>query len=266
MSFREFLDFSGVNVGGTEIITTETKAKMLFSLKKYIEWGGFPEAFFTEEIYRRRLLNQYFEDIVYKDIVDRYGTNPGKTKELAVYFLTNVSNPVSARSARNALGLGLETISEYASYMAEAYLLYAVPIYSHSLKVQSANPKKIYCIDPGLRNAVAFKFSEDKGRLAENLVFIELKRRGKEVFYWKSEDGGVDFIVKEGIKPTEAMQVCWNPAEERTKKRETKSLIRAMDEFNLDKGLVITEDTETTEELGRKKISFIPIWKWLLKQ
>ncbi|MCG7850830.1 MAG: ATP-binding protein, partial [ANME-2 cluster archaeon] len=176
MSFGEFLGFSGVHVTNTDIINTKTRSKVLFSLKKYLEWGGFPEVFFINENFKRRLLNQYFEDIIYKDIVDRYGTNSVKTKELGVYLLTNIANPLSMRNARNALGFGLETISDYIAYMVEAYLLYAVPIYSPSLKVQSANLKKIYCIDTGLRNAVSFKFSEDIGRLAENAVFVELKR------------------------------------------------------------------------------------------
>ncbi|MCD4808342.1 MAG: ATP-binding protein, partial [Methanosarcinales archaeon] len=198
LSFREFLLFSDIQINNTEIISTQTRSKVLFGLKKYLEWGGFPEVFFVDDNYKRRLLNQYFDDIIYKDIVDRYNTNPGKTKELAVYLLTNIANPFSMRKTRNALGFGLETISEYIAYMTEAYLLYAVPIYSPSLKVQSVNPKKIYCIDTGLRNAVSFKFSEDRGRLAENAVFVELKRRKKEVFYWKSDAGEVDFIVKDG--------------------------------------------------------------------
>ncbi len=265
MNFKEFLDFSGVTVASTEIITTDTKSKVLFFLKRYMEYGGFPEVFFADETYKRRLLNQYFEDIIYKDIVDRYGTNSQKTKELAVYFLTNISNQVSMRNIRNALGLGLETISDYTSYMVEAYLIYALSMYSPSLKVQSTNPKKIYGIDTGLRNAVSFKFSEDLGRIAENAVFIELKRRGKEVFYWKSNEGEVDFILKHGLKPTEAIQVCWNLEDEGTRKREIKALQSALKEFNLDKGIVITEDTEVTEDTNGKKILFIPIWKWLLK-
>ena len=264
MSFREFLDFSGVRVNKTEIASTETRSKVLFGLKKYLEWGGFPEVFFTDENYKRRLLNQYFEDIIYKDIVDRYGTNPGKTRELGVYLLTNIANPVSKRKLRNALGFGLDTISDYIAYMSEAYLLHAVPLYSPSLKVQSANPKKIYCIDTGLRNAVSFKFSEDLGRLAENAVFVELKRRAKEVFYWKSAAREVDFIVRSGLQIEEAIQVCWNLDHERTRKRETRALYSAMETFNLDKGIVITEDAEEMEEVGGKQIFFVPIWKWFL--
>lgn len=264
LSFREFLDFSGIHVDNAEIISTETRSKVLFNLKKYLEWGGFPEIFFTNENYKRRLLNQYFEDIVYKDIVDRYGTNSVKTKELGVYLLTNIANSLSMRNARNALGFGLETISDYIAYMVEAYLLYAVPIYSPSLKIQSANPKKIYCIDTGLRNAVSFKFSEDVGRLAENAVFVELKRHKQDVYYWKNNIGEVDFIVKDGLWPVEAIQVCWNLDDERTKKREVRALWSAMTEFDLDKGFIITEDTEGLEEIDGKQIYFIPMWKWFL--
>ncbi|HUW68292.1 MAG TPA: ATP-binding protein [Candidatus Nanoarchaeia archaeon] len=264
LSFREFLDFSGIHVDNAEIISTETRSKVLFNLKKYLEWGGFPEIFFTNENYKRRLLNQYFEDIVYKDIVDRYGTNSMKTKELGVYLLTNIANSLSMRNARNALGFGLETISDYIAYMVEAYLLYVVPIYSPSLKIQSANPKKIYCIDTGLRNAVSFKFSEDVGRLAENAVFVELKRHKQEVYYWKNNIGEVDFIVKDGLWPVEAIQVCWNLDDERTKKREVRALWSAMTEFDLNKGFIITEDTEGLEEIDGKQIYFIPMWKWFL--
>jgi predicted AAA+ superfamily ATPase len=266
VSYHEFLDFSGIAIKNTEIITTETKSKVLFHLKKYLEFGGFPEVFFIDENYKRRLLNQYFEDMIYRDIVDRYSTNPAKTKELAVYLLTNFANPVSMRNVRNALGLGLETISMYTAYMVEAYLFFMVPIYSPSLKVQSVNPKKIYCIDTGLRNAVSFKFSEDLGRAAENAVFIELKRREKEVFYWKGNGGEVDFIVKEGLDVDEAIQVCWDPEDEHTRKRETKALYRAMEEFDLHRGIVVTEDYEMEEETAGRRIFFRPLWKWLLEQ
>ena len=170
------------------------------------------------------------------------------------------------RNVRNALGFGLETISDYMSYMVEAYLLYAVPIYSPSLKIQSANPKKIYCIDTGLRNAVSFKFSDDIGRLAENAVFVELKRHKQEAYYWKNNIGEVDFIVKEELQPAEAIQVCWNLDEERTKKREIRAICSAMKDLNLDRGIIITEDTQSVEETDGKQIYFIPMWKWFLNQ
>ncbi|MBU4451633.1 MAG: DUF4143 domain-containing protein, partial [Nanoarchaeota archaeon] len=184
-----------------------------------------------------------------------------------IYLMTNICNPLSIRNLRNISGLGIQTISEYISFMAEAYLIYQVSIYSSSLKVQSANPKKIYSIDTGLRNAVSFKFSEDIGRLAENVVFIELKRRGKEVFYWKDETGGeVDFIIKKGLKPSEAIQVCWNLKNEGTINREIKPLCNALNKFKLDAGLIITDNLEKEETIDGKKIVFVPLWKWLLSK
>lgn len=264
LSFKEFLKFRGIEAANLNVITDKTRSKILFSLGKYIEFGGFPEVFFKEEHYKRRLLNQYFEDIIYKDIVERYKTDPVKTKEVGVYLLTNAGNCISLRNIRNVTGLGIQTLSDYLSYMAEVYLIYQVPIYSHSLKEQSVNPKKIYCIDTGLRNAVSFKVSDDAGRLFENCVFIELKRRGKQVYYWK-KGGEVDFLVKEGLKVKEAIQVCWRMDDEKTKKREVRSLLNAMDEFKLKSGLIITESFEGLEKIdGGRSIVYVPLWKWLL--
>lgn len=117
-----------------------------------------------------------------------------------------------------------------------------------------------------MRNAVSFKISEDCGRLAENLVFIELKRRGKDVYYWKNGKVEVDFVVKEGLKPTEVLQVCWDITNKKTKKREIKGLITALKTFNLKKGIIITEDYFGTEIVEEKKITFVPLWKWLLSE
>lgn len=264
LSFKEFLKFQGIEAANLNVITDETRSLILFNLKKYLEFGGFPEVFFKEEYHKRRLLNQYFEDIIYKDIVERYKTDPVKTKEIGVYLLTNMGNFLSLRNIRNVTGLGIQTLSEYLSYMAEVYLIYQVPIYSHSLKEQSVNLKKIYCIDTGLRNAVSFKISDDSGRLFENCVFIELKRRGKDVYYWK-EGGEVDFLIKDGLKIKEAIQACWQIDDEKTKKREVRSLLNAMDTFKLKSGLIITGNFEGAEKIGGMDIIYMPLWKWLLQ-
>jgi predicted AAA+ superfamily ATPase len=140
-----------------------------------------------------------------------------------------------------------------------------MPIFSYSIKAQQINPKKIYCVDTGLRNAVGFRFSEDIGRIAENAVFVHLKRTGKNVFYWRNDKGQeIDFIVKEKFKPSVAIQVCWNFTED-VKERELESLIAGMQKLKLSTGYVLTEDFEAEERVGRKKIIFIPLWKWFLE-
>ena len=119
-------------------------------------------------------------------------------------------------------------------------------------------------MDTGLRNAVSFKFSEDIGRAIENLVFIELKRRSSqtEIYYWKNR-GEVDFVIKNGMKVEELIQVYYSTNEE-TEKREVSALVDAMDEFGLAEGLIITDDIEREEEIEGRRIVFMPLWKWLL--
>jgi len=128
-------------------------------------------------------------------------------------------------------------------------------------------PRKIYCIDTGLRNAVSFRFMEDKGKQYENIVAVELKRQGKEIYYWKSEKHlEVDFVIKENLEPKQLIQVSWNIENSKTKNRETKALAAAMDEFNLNYGVIITEDYENEEHIGEKQIIYKPLWKWLLEK
>ncbi len=134
--------------------------------------------------------------------------------------------------------------------------------FSYKLKVQHQKNKKAYAIDTGLRNSVSFNLSEDLGRLYENIVFIELKRRNQDVYYWKN-NYEIDFIIKKGLKISELIQVCHTP-ENDTKKRETKALLKGMEFFKLKNSIVITEDYEAREKIQNKTIKFIPLWKWLL--
>jgi predicted AAA+ superfamily ATPase len=145
-----------------------------------------------------------------------------------------------------------------------------VKVFSKSIKKQEKVPRKVYCIDCGLPNVVGLRFSENIGRLAENLVFLELiqehfKNPLVEVYYWKDYSGReVDFVVKSGLEVKQLIQVCWNVEDEKTKEREVTALLKAMDEFKLKEGLVITEDYEDKEARNEKIITYKPLWKWLL--
>jgi len=139
-------------------------------------------------------------------------------------------------------------------------------VFSYKTKVQFKQNKKSYSIDTGLRNSVSFKISEDFGRLAENIVFVELLRRGKDIFFLKNKkQQEVDFVIKDGLKPLSLIQVCWDVKNEKTKKREIEGLLSAMDDFNIKKGLILTEDYEKIEKYNQKEIKYLPIWKWLLE-
>ena len=107
-------------------------------------------------------------------------------------------------------------------------------MYFPSLKVQAVNPDKAYCIDTGLANCVAFRISKDTGRLYENVVFMELTRQGKELYYWKDQKGReTDFLVKEGGRVVMAVQVSYQMEDEKTRRREVEGLLECLRNFDL---------------------------------
>jgi len=126
------------------------------------------------------------------------------------------------------------------------------------------NKKKIYAVDTGVVNAVSFQFSDNKGRLLENAVFLELKRRYKEIYYF--EDGNeCDFIIKSGRTITQAIQVTDSLSDPQTRNREIEGLLSSMDFFGLKKGIIITSDAEEMLTKENKQIIIIPFWKWSLE-
>lgn len=129
--------------------------------------------------------------------------------------------------------------------------------------MQITYPRKVYCVDSGIINAASFKFSEDTGRLLENMVFTALKRAGKECYYWKGKKE-CDFVVREGGKVTEAMQVTYSLKSEDVRKREMAGLMEALGEFNLKKGLVLTEDEFDELKIDGRQINVLLVWYWLL--
>jgi len=266
LSFKEFLSFSGVEAPkDLSALSTPTANNLKFHFNAFFAAGGFPEVFAKKDEFKRRLLSQYFEDILYKDIVARFGVNYQKLKDLTIYLLTNNSNLLSQRLVRSGVEMGMGTIAEYLGFLEDAWLVFQTAKFDFSYKKQLANPKKVYAIDLALKDAVAFRFSEDYGRNLENLVAIELKRRGKEIFYWKN-GGGVetDFIVRANAKIETALQVTARLTDDKTKKREMNGLLAAMENFNLSEGSILTDDESGVETLNAKTIRILPVWQWLL--
>jgi len=262
LTFEEFLLFNNIKINRENlrrgIILDKTKIPILNSLKKYLNFGGFPEVFFKKDDFKTKLLEQYFDDIIYKDIIDRYNLNSQKAKDIALYLLTNFTGTVSLRNMRNSLGISYDTIKDYIAYFKEAFLVFILDHFSYSFKEQKTLASKTYCIDNGLRNAVSFKFSKDEGKLAENLVFLELRRRGEDVYYWKN-GGEVDFIIKEKNSLLKAINVSYT---DEIKERELKPLLEFKERFKrTDKLIVITKDLEKRSGETR----FVPLWRWLLE-
>lgn len=263
LSFKEFLRFRQVTLNKDfEYTDARFKVKKLFS--EYLVGGGFPEVVLEAEELRQDILRNYFEMFIYRDLVERFSIrNTSLLKSLVKFLITNIGTTFSVnsfyRTIKKDMPVGKDTLMEYLSYLEDINLVYLVPIFSYSLKKQQVNPRKVYCIDNGLRNAVSFMFSKDEGRLAENLVFLELKRRSKEPYYWKNK-GEVDFVIKDRDSSFTAINVSYT---DEIDERETKALLEFADEFSpkVKELILLTKDLEKTE--GRIKI--IPLWKWLIR-
>ncbi len=268
LSFQEFLAFNKMEAKTHfDVIGREAEIKGL--LHRYIESGSFPEVALSEK--KREILLNYFEDLLTKDLLKRFRVRkPQVMKSLIKYYLSNVGNLTTFMSAERFLQVSSDTIEKFAGYFEDVYLTFFLKRFSFKVKEQEKSPRKIYAIDTGLCNAVGFRFSENIGRLAENIVFITLKRKqalnpDMELFYWKdAQHREVDFVVKDGLKVKSLIQVCWDMRDEKTRNRELRGLSKAMRELKITTATIITEDVEAEEKLRDNRVKLIPLWKWIL--
>ncbi len=207
------------------------------SLNRYLETGGFPEYVKTQN---DDILHQLFEDILLRDIAVRYRVRDVKTlQQLALYLVSNVGNQVTGNKIKSQFGIGAtSTVMEYFSHLEQTWLLQFVPKFSYSLRKQSINPRKVYAIDTGLVKANSKSFTDDYGRILENLVFLHLRRSFNEIFYF-SEKGECDFVAMDKNQPALIAQVCYELTPDNLD-RELNGLFEALDFFDMDKGFIIT--------------------------
>jgi|SRR3989344_6064774 len=235
----------------------------IHSFQKYMEEGGFPEYLRYEKI---ELLQELFTNIIERDIVVRYGLRDSKLiREMALYLLTNAGKEFSYNGLRKLFKIGsTNSVVSYVSYFEDSYLLFVLPMFDYSLKKQLINPKKVYSIDVGLSKVISASFSLDNGRILENLVFLNLRRKNRDIFYFK-RDGECDFLIRKGNAIVEIIQVCYELNDE-NEKREIDGVIEAMKIFKLKEGLILTYDQEDTLEIEKRKIIVKPAWKWMLEK
>lgn len=267
-SFKEFLDAEKFLV--KNFYDTREKSLLARKFNHYLEYGGFPEIVISKN---KKELQQLYQDILIKDLMVRFKIRETKIfREVALYFLSNMTAPMSFNNVRKMIGVkSVMTIKNYVDFFEEAYLFFSLFKFDYSLKKQIINDRKVYVIDNGLSNAVAFKFSENIGANLENMVFLELKRRDLEVYYYKDKKE-CDFVIRKGLKITEAIQVSRSLADPKTAQREVAGLLEAMEKFKLKTGLIITENQEDEKAIAGlpagdagKKIKIVPVWKWLLE-
>ena len=264
-SFVEYLSFKGYKLQKNALSYTAIRAGIKKHFTGYLQHGGMPEYLKYND---STLLKRVYEDILYRDIVARYNIKQVKTlRELGLYLLSNIGGLFSYNKLTKTLGVGsMNTIKSYIDYLENSFLVSLVNRFSYSLKQQFVANKKIYCIDNGLAESIAFQFSKNKGKFLENLVFLELRRRCAEIYYYKTTNNlEVDFLIKNGRKDISLIQVTDNLDSEKTRQREIGALTRAMDELQVKKALILTEDVEEEIKLKGKVILTRPVYKWLLE-
>ena len=179
--------------------------------------------------------------------------------------MSNTSALVSLRALSKMAEIkNISTVKSILDSLESAFLFFFINKFDYSIRKQTQNPRKVYCIDNGFITTLGFRFSGDKGRLLENIAAIELKRLGLEIYYYAGKNE-CDFLVKKGVKIAEAIQVCYD-LDKANKEREIKGLAEAMDKFKLKKGLILTQNQDDAINMDGKVIKVMPIWKWMLCQ
>jgi predicted AAA+ superfamily ATPase len=262
-SFKEFILLKNPALLGKNRFKTSIKAEILALFHDYFNNGGFPAFVKTGD---ELALKTLFENILYRDIMVRnHITNEKEIKELVSYLAGNYARLTTNSELAEIIGVkNATTIKNYLGFLADSYLAFQTCKYDYSVSKQILNPKKSYFIDNGLVSRVGFSFSANSGHLLENLVFIELLRRGKTVYY-HNKGQECDFVLVEDKTVTAAIQVTYAMPNEKTRKREIDGLLDAMNAYKLTSGLIITDDTEEELIENDRKIAIIPAWKWLLE-
>lgn len=266
-SFHESLKLEDKELTGNEIKTK------LFS---YVTQGGYPEPL-IKKLDHKDYLSTLFASIIYKDIVKRFRVRSVQAiEDLATYMISNIAKEFSYNTLTKVTKCkSVHTVEKYLNYLEEAFIFFKLNRFSFKVKEQIASNKKIYCVDNGFISAKAFKFSPDMGQLYENVVAIELKKLEMEgvanIYFWKSkQQEEVDFVVKQGLKVTHLIQVCFDVSDVKTKEREIRALIKAGKELKCKNLVAITEDYEAKEKISwfgvEGNIRFIPLWKLLFEQ
>jgi len=265
-SFHEFLVYKQWDV--PKVFSTADSAEIIRLLGEYVNSGGFPERF-TQG---RQVVSNVYNDIITKDVVIRHKIKHiDDLRQVARFLVSNSSKEFTYSSLKSITKVKNHiTLSNWVRYLEEAYLLFRVERFSYKLKQTILAPKKIYCVDSSIISEISPEPMENKGRLMENVVAIELIKESRntnefELFYWRDyHNREVDFVVKKGRTVSQLIQVTYASGKETINGRELESIILASEELKCSNLTVITWDYEGSETVNKKRITFVPLWKWLL--
>jgi len=244
----------------SEFLNMKKERPSIGSFEEYFSKGGFPEYLKKED---PSILYELLSDVVMKDIAVRFGIkNTNILNKIAIYLISNVGKEFSYNSIKKMFDIkSVQSVIDYISFFEKAYMVFTLPRFSYSYKQQQISPKKVYSIDNGFSFNNSASFSKDRGKMLENMVFLGLRRKFKNIFYFQ-EKNECDFVIQEKDKITRAIQVCFDFNEE-VKNREINGLIIALKKFDLKEGLILTYNQDDEFLVEGKKVIVMPVWRWL---
>ncbi|HPS25693.1 MAG TPA: ATP-binding protein [Bacteroidales bacterium] len=260
-SFSEYLLFQGRKYD-IDRLTSKSRALLQKDFNTYMQTGGFPLVVKENDT---ELVNGYFQDILYRDIISRYRlTQVNEIKQIGLYFASNIGKLFSYSTLQSISGVkSLSSIKDYLSYYEHSYLFSYLKKFDYSVKKQIMNSKKVYTADHAFAARLGFNFSENKGRILENIVYTELLRRDCEVYYY-SGNNECDFLIKKGLTIVNAIQVV-DQLDRTNYEREYRGLQEAMQTYRIPQGMLITNSIETSFIPEYEGIEIVSVWKWLLE-
>ncbi len=244
---------------------------MVSHFDQYLYCGGYPEIVLTDDnLTQSKIAQDYFNTIFYRDLIDRHHiSNTELLRHWMHLLLANISSLISYRKAENefksrGLQVSSSTLSKFGAYLEEAFFGTFLEIHSESVRKRQTNPKKFYLVDQGLHNFLSMSFSSNKGRLLENVVFLELQRKGILTSYYKTQTGQeIDFITSMN-RQKQLIQVCYNMDHQETAEREKRAILKGMAELDHQEGLILTNDRKEELKSHGKQLYLRPVYEWLL--
>lgn len=245
------------------------RGELLKLMEGYLKYGGFPEIVLSDRD-SQAYLDILIDALLFKDVIKRHRVKfSSQMSMLSTHLINNFSSPYSLRKVQKILNLkSVTTTEKYTAYLEEAYIIVSLLGYSAKSGDRVRSPRKAYAIDNGFISAKAVRHSPDIGKLMENLVFMELVKRGKkpnrDVFYYKTRNNReVDFIIRKEIITEELIQVTYQLQNPDVEKRETRSLIEAAGELKVNKLTLITWDEKRQIKKDGLVINVVPLSEWL---
>jgi predicted AAA+ superfamily ATPase len=269
-SFREVLRHQGVEPERGRVPGKKHRSAIEHHFGQYLRVGGFPEVQGLEQDLHRHVLQDYLDVVLLRDIVERHGVgNVVALRRLMRWLLSAPArlfsvNKLHADFRSQGIQVGKDSLHEFVDHFHDAYLFFPVTIHTSSERVRQSNPRKMYPVDSGLVTAAAPTGGWGTGQLLETLVYLQLRREGHSVSYYRHDDGTeVDFVVEAAHGP-DLVQVSADITSQDTRARELRALQSAMAEFGLKRATIVTLSANEEVKLETGKVRILPYWMWAL--